>query len=529
MTNNFYTIRKTAEFLNHTMKSSVILECFTQEKGKLVIMLKRKDEDVALEFSALKEMPYLILRRNFSKAGRNAAPLFEELWGTVVENAAIVNDDRALRIELTGGQNLCFGFFAAPNCFVLMEDIITDAFKDKASFEGKKLEEIFVRKAADNKQQEVLTAAAYLMQKFPHFGEIYRREVLSRSSVDKNTAADGAIKNVLDESAEDIIGEFDSGKFLLYETSEGLIMSLAILTHLQLQPSKVFENINSLVSTYAFSSHRKKKETELRKSKLASLNKSLREAERKRVSIETQLEQCRNSTFFQKCGELILSNIGIISKGQTLLQTVDEAGTNIDIKLKPELTAPQNAATFFEKGKKQKASVQLLSKKLLKINHDICLIQSEIDKFTSSENLKELEKEFRKEKKMEKDETQRFRKFKVEGDYEVWVGKDSAANDLLTTRHAAQNDLWFHVRGSSGSHTVLKVSNKKEQIPKEAITAAASIAAYYSKSRNAGNVPVAYCEKKYVKKKKGFKEGTVVMEKEKVVFVKPKLPEEKGD
>ncbi|MEZ4823459.1 MAG: hypothetical protein R2942_14095 [Ignavibacteria bacterium] len=50
-------------------------------------------------------------------------------------------------------------------------------------------------------------------------------------------------------------------------------------------------------------------------------------------------------------------------------------------------------------------------------------------------------------------------------------------------------------------HTVLKVNNKKEEVGKEFIRAAA-IAAYYSKARNASNMPVAYCEKKYVKKKR---------------------------
>jgi predicted ribosome quality control (RQC) complex YloA/Tae2 family protein len=95
---------------------------------------------------------------------------------------------------------------------------------------------------------------------------------------------------------------------------------------------------------------------------------------------------------------------------------------------------------------------------------------------------------------------------------------------MLTTKYASPNDLWFHVRGASGSHTVLKVSNKKEVTGKEIINKAASIAAYYSKARNASSVPVAYCQKKYVKKKKGFKEGSVVMEREKVIFVKPGLP-----
>jgi len=526
MTNNFYTIKKTAEFLHHSVKGNIIEECFTQEKGKLVIMLNSRDEEQALEFSTLREMPYLILRKNFSKAGKNTAPLFEESWRNEILSVSIINDERAIVFKLNNGYEFCFSFFSAPNCFVTNENKIVNAFKDKENFEGKIIDELFARKSIADEQKEKVSAGEYLQQKFNHFGEIYRKEVLFRSSVDKEVTLAEDLRAAIDRSAANIINEFDSQKFLIYETGEGLIMSLIDLTHLKMQSAQRSENINTLVSAYAFSSHRKKKETDLRKSKITALNKSLKEAERKRLSIETQLEQCRNSTHFQKCGELILANISSITKGQTSLHS-DTGHGPIEIKLKPELSAPQNAAVYFEKGKKQKASVQLLSKKLEKINHEISLIQSEVEKFSSTENIKELEKEFKKEKKMEKDETQRFRKFKVEGDYEVWVGKDSAANDLLTTRHAAQNDLWFHVRGSSGSHTVLKVSNKKEQIPKEAISAAASIAAYYSKARNAGNVPVAYCEKKYVKKKKGFREGTVVMEKEKVVFVKPNLPEEK--
>jgi predicted ribosome quality control (RQC) complex YloA/Tae2 family protein len=132
----------------------------------------------------------------------------------------------------------------------------------------------------------------------------------------------------------------------------------------------------------------------------------------------------------------------------------------------------------------------------------------------------ELNTEFKELKKMEKkqiteeeDETTGlFRKFILNESFEVWVGKNSASNDLLTMRYSAQNDLWFHVRGASGSHTVLKKNNKNEIPDKKIIETAASIAAYYSKARNATSVPVAYCERKFVKKKKGFKEGSVVME-----------------
>ena len=42
--------------------------------------------------------------------------------------------------------------------------------------------------------------------------------------------------------------------------------------------------------------------------------------------------------------------------------------------------------------------------------------------------------------------------------------------------------------------------------------------------KNAKNVPVAMTEKKYVRKPKGVPAGTVVIEKEKVIFVQPRLP-----
>ena len=106
----------------------------------------------------------------------------------------------------------------------------------------------------------------------------------------------------------------------------------------------------------------------------------------------------------------------------------------------------------------------------------------------------------------------------------MWVGKDSAANDLLTFKFTKQNDIWFHVRGSSGSHTILKCDDDAEPT-KEHIKIAASICAYYSKAKNARNVPVAYTEAKNVQKYKGAKAGSVVIKGEKVIKVNPELPE----
>ncbi|HTX98773.1 MAG TPA: NFACT RNA binding domain-containing protein, partial [Bacteroidota bacterium] len=108
---------------------------------------------------------------------------------------------------------------------------------------------------------------------------------------------------------------------------------------------------------------------------------------------------------------------------------------------------------------------------------------------------------------------------------EVLAGKSSENNDELTLHVAKPHDLWFHARGSSGSHVVLRVSTGKGEPGKKAREQAAAIAAYYSKMKTAGLVPVAMTEKKYVRKPKGAKAGSVVLEREKVVFVRPGLPE----
>lgn len=122
----------------------------------------------------------------------------------------------------------------------------------------------------------------------------------------------------------------------------------------------------------------------------------------------------------------------------------------------------------------------------------------------------------------------RFRIFKLKGGFEVWVGKDSKANDMLTMRYAKQNDFWFHVSGTSGSHTVLKIPEGTEIIPKEIIKTAASICAYYSKAKNAKIVKVSYTQLKNVQKYKGAKSGSVVIKNEKIIKCSPLLPSADG-
>ena len=107
--------------------------------------------------------------------------------------------------------------------------------------------------------------------------------------------------------------------------------------------------------------------------------------------------------------------------------------------------------------------------------------------------------------------------------YVVLAGKTDADNDRLSLKIARPNDWWFHVHGLPGSHVVLQVADLP-QPSKDILEQAASIAAWHSKARNGGLTLVSYTQAKNVRKPRGAKPGTVTIQKEGTLKVKPGLP-----
>jgi predicted ribosome quality control (RQC) complex YloA/Tae2 family protein len=115
-------------------------------------------------------------------------------------------------------------------------------------------------------------------------------------------------------------------------------------------------------------------------------------------------------------------------------------------------------------------------------------------------------------------------RYALPGGFEALAGKTDADNDLLSLKVARANDLWFHVRGQPGSHVILRHPDG-DQPDNAVIKQAASIAAWHSKARNAGTVPVCHTAAKHVGKPRGAKPGSVTIKREKIVKVRPGLPE----
>ena len=109
------------------------------------------------------------------------------------------------------------------------------------------------------------------------------------------------------------------------------------------------------------------------------------------------------------------------------------------------------------------------------------------------------------------------------GGWKVIAGKTDVDNDYLSLKLAKPNDYWFHVRGMPGSHVVLRTGSR--EAPRDTLKQAAAVAAYYSKARHGGVVPVSCTQARYVTKPRGAKPGLVQIRKEITLKVRPALPE----
>jgi len=118
---------------------------------------------------------------------------------------------------------------------------------------------------------------------------------------------------------------------------------------------------------------------------------------------------------------------------------------------------------------------------------------------------------------------QRWREYELPGGWTVLAGRTEADNDYLSIRLASPRDWWFHARAVAGSHVLLRAREDAEP-DKATLEAAAAIAAWHSKARAGGVVPVSCTLAVNVSKPRGAEPGTVTIRKEKVLKVRPALP-----
>jgi len=534
MLQNYFFLNRFLIEAQEFLEDSRIEEIFSQEKSKLVIVVSKNGKEYYLELCVIPGNSYLNIRKNYSRAKKNTVNFFEAALGEKIDSLQIANDDRIIKLKCTRVEIYFTIRGKFTNVFFFEENDRAHNFKsvDKHSFENIKKE--FSERVYLNEWNQIdlliESSENYLeniRNKYAILGGEVIKEVKSRL---RNDGSD----NITDRLIE-VLNEIKTSNPCVFidEQEQEIHLGFEDFKSFPFTEKKVFESlidaVNFLLSKKYYLKDKYSKEKIVRN----HIERELKRVSSKIQNLQGLIERGTKEAEYNKFGQLLLANLGSIKSRMSsiIVDDIISGGEKIKIVLNPSLSPQKNVDYFFDKSRSEKISfaknLQLFenAKKdyehLKKLENSLNEIESpnELDVLMKKLKIKPQEASEAKE-----DLGSKFKQYLIEGKYKVYVGKDSKSNDLLTTRFAKQNDYWFHARGSSGSHVVLRVENTKEPVPKNVLKKAAALTAYHSKAKTAGVVPVAFTFKKYVVKKKGDPTGTVHLLREDVLLVRPEIP-----
>jgi len=543
MISNYYTLKYLAATAEPLLTGNVLAGMFTQEKDELVASFGASCPSLVI--SCRPDASTFYLHSGIARARRNSMDIMEECRNLRLTALSMAPGDRIIRLTLEDGRVLAAQFFGPKsNVLLLQSGTIVDAFKRAKELAGTTYntaeEEIifdFARFRQALEENPSTLASSVLRRSFPVLGSTLAREAIFRADLPFSAQAAQVtekVRTALEQAVRSIVSELQRPRTRVYE-NDGVpeLFSIISLHHATALAEKEFENAHEAVR-YFLARRRAVSQISDRKSTLAAtIRQRVEKARRTEAAISEEAAESARADGYERAGSLLMGNLLLFHKGDKSAVIDGEK-----IILDPKLSPVHNAQRYFERAKRSRIAAQQAIARLDNLRGEIALgerLLTELEDAATNEEVKSLMHDHSEElerfgigEKSERQSQLPFRIFTVEGGFEVWAGKSSENNDLLTLHHAKPNDLWFHARGSSGSHVLLKVGTGKGEPSKKAKEQAAGIAAYYSKMKNAKMVPVAMTEKKYVRKPKGAPPGTVVLEREKVIFAEPSLPREKA-
>ncbi len=366
------------------------------------------------------------------------------------------------------------------------------------------------------------------------------REIIKRARINESQELDSESTAALVENIKEFTKLFayaDTG--YLYQIKAGIEIYPFKLSSVELQPEK-FKSLSFAVLEMTQRKQVAVEEEGQEKTIIEAVKRAVKKTEKRIVHIESDLAKAQDFENYKKLGELIQINMSSIKKGMkeiTIEDVYSNAPKKFVIELDPALTAVENAEKYFKKYQKAREGLEQMQRRLeiSKLEHENLremqdALESDYENARhrfESELAELLPKESLTHPKGWGTQTVRlpYKEYELKSGVKIFVGRDGADNDRTTFEFAKPYELWFHTQQCAGSHTVLKFPHKSFEPSKREIEETAAIAAYFSKARNDTLVPVAYTQRKYVRKPRKAKPGLVTIEREKSVMVVPKKPE----
>lgn len=548
MITNYYTLRALLAEWRPLLDGLTLVSAFSQTKDELTLAFADDATETMLRLSIRAPMQYLFRVDGFSRARRNVAELFDEGTRMSVTGLRLADRDRMIYFYLSGGLRLQIMLFGPrANIFLVSADgTVLQAFQRSGSYEGRPAPEPRPAPSVDNLDDFIerwrtsrRTISQALASAMPLFDQTLAHEAAVRAGLDPGAGPSLDIDRLrtLYQHATQLEAAARQPRPIIYwdgaEPAHFSLLPLSGMDHLR---GETFPTVDEGVSVFARSTlariHFKQIYDPLEKALSEAVTRHRARAER----MEGELAQHSRADRYERNAHLLMANPMAVKPGcdKVVIEDIFASdGATIEIALDPALTPVENAERYYDRARRTRRARVEAKRRLVVARERADRAAFLLVDLQAAQGLKAI-RTFRRERADElspfMQETEAsvdrvpFRRFDLGGGYEVWVGRNARQNDDLTFRYARKYDLWMHARGAPGSHAVLRLPGRTAHPDRRKVQQAAAIAAYFSKARGSGLVPVIVAERKHVRKPKGAESGAVVVDREDVLLVEPGLP-----
>ncbi len=282
--------------------------------------------------------------------------------------------------------------------------------------------------------------------------------------------------------------------------------------------------------------------TELRRHLGAALRQRRVAAERLVANLERDLARADSGERDRLLAETLAIHLHEIRRGQDAAELTTPTGERVVVPLDPTLPPHVNLERLFHRARKADRGREVVRARLEEARRRLARLEEltgDLDAVDGDDedalaallawrarhaDELDLDAAARAARRLPPPLARPFRRYRLAGGWEVWVGRNDRENDELTHRAAAPDDWWLHAQSVPGSHVVLRARGKPEQVPRRVLEQAAQLAALHSRARHAALVPVIYTLRKYVRKPRKSPPGTAACIREKSLMVAPGVP-----
>jgi predicted ribosome quality control (RQC) complex YloA/Tae2 family protein len=289
-----------------------------------------------------------------------------------------------------------------------------------------------------------------------------------------------------------------------------------------------FATLNEAVAFAYGENERAEAREEARRRAERDLGGRIKRLERQREALARRAAAYGRAEAYRRMGEALKYHLAAVTRGATEVTLPDPyGGEAVVVELEPNLTPAENMERLFGLYRKARRGRRAVAARLAELEEELARLCAEREAARQASDLAELERWRRDEAPAGRAAPRREtkgpgRRFLSSDGFTVVVGRGAAENEEITFKLARPHDLWLHASQARGSHVIIRRQDKNKPVPRRTIEEAAALAAYYSRDKHAGVVPVVVVERRHVRRAKGAR-GRVTHRGGEVVFVEPAL------